>query len=126
MTFLEYAGLMQKLSEAEVVKEKDGKYTCLLRVGQSPQPLYFCNKSHALLSASVRRKIDGTFYASLIINSIDDIMCSITGPVETEKKANKRLLKLLEYVEIWGGQIPPVQHFKYTATLSGCYAKTHI
>ena len=126
MTFTEYADLIQKLSEAEVVKEEDGKYTCLLRAGHSPQPLHLYNKSHGMLSASVRRKIDGTFYVSLVVNSIDDSMCSITGPVETEEKANKRLLRLLEYVQMWGGQIPTIEDFEYTGIQCGCYSETHI
>lgn len=126
MTFTEYADLMEKLSQAEVVKEEDGKYTCLLRAGHSPQPLYLYNKSHGMLSASVRHKIDGTFYVSLVISSIDDSMCSITGPVETEEKANKRLLRLREYVQMWDGQIPTVKDFEYTGIQCGCYSETHI
>lgn len=126
MTFIEYAALMRKLKNAETMVEEDGKYTCLLRAGHSSQPLCLYNQSHGMLSASVRRKIDGTFYVSLVICSIDDSMCSITGPIETEEKANKRLLRLLEYVQMWDGQIPTVEDFEYTGIQCGCYSETHI
>jgi len=126
MTFIEYAGLMRKLKNAETMKEDDGRYTCLLRAGQYPRPLCLYNQSHGMLSASVRRKIDGTFYVSLIITSIDDSICSITGPIESIDKANKRLLRLLEYVEMWDGQVPTIEDFKYTAQQCHCYAETHI
>lgn len=125
MSRYNYVALMKHLKSLEEIVKIGNEYCGLLKNHPNAADGFY-EQSHGDLTIKISQAPYATnpaerHQATLMIDSIDDGLIVLLGPIETREKAEQRERMLRSVAKSWGGWIPNAEQVDAAAKETGCY-----